>query len=122
MSKNSLYRIANSSYYYKFYANKLVEFLPEDEKSIFRFVFHPQEWYNKFLNKNNPNNQDSQYLLGAVNELVNNLGKTNGDIMSLLTFYNTLEGQEKETYFKELMDAYDQVVQNKPQYNQNAYG
>jgi hypothetical protein len=40
--------------------------------------------------------------------------------MSLLTFYNTLGGQEKETYFKELMDAYDQVVQNKPQYNQNA--
>lgn len=128
MSKDALQKIANLSTKNKDYANKLVETLPEDEKLIFYFILHPQEWTRRSLKIINPetNNSDNHKVINLIlrtvlYELIANLSKSNSDVSSILDFYNTLSGAEKEDYYKELMGAYDQVVKNKPQNNQSAF-
>ena len=133
MSKSTLHKIANLSTNNKDYANKIVETLPEDEKLIFYFILHPQEWVRRSLKiinpeTNNPetNNSDNHKLINLIlrsvlYEIITNLSKSNGDISDILNFYNTLKGAEKEDYYKELMGAYDQVVKNNPQNNQSAF-
>jgi hypothetical protein len=127
MSKDALQKIANLSTKNKDYANKLVETLPEDEKLIFYFILHPQEWERRSLKiinseTNNPDNRKliNLILRSVLYELITNLSKSNGDVSEILSFYNTLNGAEKEDYYKELIGAYDQVVKN-PQNNQSAF-
>ena len=128
MSKDALYKIANLSTKNKDYANKIVETLPEDEKLIFYFILHPQEWERRSLKiinseTNNPDNHKliNLILRSVLYELITNLSKSNGDVSEILSFYNTLNGAEKEDYYKELIGAYDQVVKNNPQNNQSAF-
>jgi len=128
MSKDALYKIANLSTKNKDYANKIVETLPEDEKLIFYFILHPQEWERRSLKiinseTNNPDNHKliNLILRSVLYELITNLSKSNGDVSEILSFYNTLNGAEKEDYYKELIGAYDQVVKNNPQNNQFAF-
>jgi len=127
MSKDALYKIANLSTKNKDYANKIVETLPEDEKLIFHFILHPQEWERRSLKiinseTNNPDNHKliNLILRSVLYELITNLSKSNSDVSEILSFYNTLNGAEKEDYYKELIGAYDQVVKN-PQNNQFAF-
>jgi len=117
MSKDALYKIANLSTKNKDYANKIVETLPEDEKLIFYFILHPQEWERRSLKiinseTNNPDNHKliNLILRSVLYELITNLSKSNGDVSEILSFYNTLNGADKEDYYKELIGAYDQVV------------
>jgi hypothetical protein len=128
MSKDALYKIANLSTKNKDYANKIVETLPEDEKLIFYFILHPQEWERRSLKiiNSETNNSDNHKLINLIlrsvlYELITNLSKSNGDVSEILSFYNTLNGAEKEDYYKELIGAYDQVVKNNPQNNQFAF-
>ena len=95
---------------------------------IFYFILHPQEWERRSLKIINPetNNSDNHKLINLIlrsvlYELVANLSKSNSDVSSILDFYNTLSGAEKEDYYKELIGAYDQVVKNNPQNNQFAF-
>jgi hypothetical protein len=120
MSKNSLFKIANLSTSNKFMANKFVDFLPEDEIGILRYVFNNRNWLTEFSNQMAFSSEDSASAKLVLIELINNLKKQNKDIMELLNFYDNLPENEKQIYLGELIGNYDKVVQNKPQYNQNA--
>jgi hypothetical protein len=89
---------------------------------------HPQEWERRSLKiinseTNNPDNHKliNLILRSVLYEIITNLSKSNGDVSEILSFYNTLNGAEKEDYYKELIGAYDQVVKNNPQNNQSAF-
>jgi hypothetical protein len=120
MSKNSLRKMANLSTSSKFMANKFVDFLPEDEIGILRYVFNNRNWLTEFSNQMAFSSEDSASAKLVLIELINNLKKQNKDIMELLNFYDNLPENEKQIYLSELIGNYDKVVQNKPQYNQNA--
>jgi len=120
MSKNSLHKMADLSTSNKYMANKLVDFLPEDEIEILKYVLNNRNWLTEFNNKMTFNREDSASAKLVLIELISNLKKQNKDIMELLNFYDNLPEKEKIFYLGELIANYDKVVQNKPQYNQNA--
>jgi hypothetical protein len=120
MSKNSLFKIANLSTSNKYMANNLVRFLPENEINILKYVFNNDNWLTEFSNKMAFSSEDSADAKLVLIELISNLKKQNKDIMELLNFYDNLPENEKTSYLDELIGNYDKVVQNKPQYNQNA--
>ena len=120
MSKNSLRKIAGLSTSNKYMANKLVDFLPEDEIEILKYVFNKDNWSTEFSNKMGYSSEDTASAKLVLIELISNLKNKNKDIMELLNFYDTIPKNEKIFYLGELIANYDKVVQNKPQYNQNA--
>jgi len=117
MSKESLFKIADLSKVdrLKEYAKPLIAFLPEDEKRIFHYILHPDEWYNAFAKGKNYSPWDQSRLESACRILINDLRRQNTDVDSLLDFYYLIDTDNKYAKFKkeiykELMDNYDQVV------------
>ena len=115
MSKDALQKIANLSTKNKDYANKIIETLPEDEKRIFHYILHPDEWIDAFVKGKNYSRWDQSNLESAWWQLIGGLRDQNSDVSSLLYFYhrintNNKHAKYKKEIYKELMDAYDQVV------------
>ena len=120
MSKESLEKIALLSVDNKFASKELVDFLPDDERDILDNVFNHVKWWQKFVAAKDYNKSARDNAWHALNELLNNLKKKNRDIQEILDYYNTLSDTDKVDYMSVLTFHYNNVAQNKSQYNQNA--
>lgn len=88
--------------------------LPQDEKQILNLILNNDLWKKQII-QNNPKLQQKE-IEQKINSIIERIKLLNSDVSSLINLYRSLNPQEKQNYMKEILQNYDKVVQNKPNY------
>jgi hypothetical protein len=88
--------------------------LPQDEKQILNLILNNNLWEKQII-QNNPKLQQKE-IEQKINSIIERIKLLDGDASSLINLYRSLNPQEKQNYMKEILQHYDKVVQNKPNY------
>jgi len=88
--------------------------LPQDEKQILNLILNNDLWEKQII-QNNPKLQQRE-IEQKINYIIERIKLLNSDASSLIKLYQSLDPQEKQNYMKEILQNYDKVVQNKPNY------
>lgn len=88
--------------------------LPQDEKQILNLILNNNLWEKQII-QNNPKLQQKE-IEQKINSIIERIKLLDGDASSLINLYRSLNPQEKQNYMKEILQNYDKVVQNKPNY------
>ena len=88
--------------------------LPQDEKQILNLILNNDLWEKQII-QNNPKLQQRE-IEQKINSIIGRIKLLNSDARSLIRLYQSLDPQEKQNYMKEILQNYDKVVQNKPNY------
>jgi hypothetical protein len=88
--------------------------LPQDEKQILNLILNNDLWEKQII-QNNPKLQQKE-IEQKINSIIERIKLLNSDADSLVDLYRSLNPEEKQNYMKEILQHYDKVVQNKPNY------
>jgi hypothetical protein len=88
--------------------------LPQDEKQILNLILNNDLWEKQII-QNNPKLQQKE-IEQKINSIIERIKLLNSDADSLVDLYRSLNPEEKQNYMKEILQNYDKVVQNKPNY------
>lgn len=88
--------------------------LPQDEKQILNLILNNDLWEKQII-QNNPKLQQRE-IEQKINSIIERIKLLSRDARSLIKLYQSLDPQEKQNYMKEILQNYDKVVQNKPNY------
>jgi len=91
--------------------------LPQDEKQILNLILNNDLWEKQIIyqERNNPKVQQIE-IEQKINYIIERIKLLNHDADSLIDLYQSLDTEEKQNYMKEILQNYDKVVQNKPNY------
>ena len=88
--------------------------LPQDEKQILNLILNNDLWEKQII-QNNPKLQQKE-IEQKINYIIERIKLLDSDADSLIDLYRSLNPEEKQNYMKEILQNYDKVVQNKPNY------
>lgn len=88
--------------------------LPQDEKQILNLILNNDLWEKQII-QNNPKLQQIE-IEQKINYIIERIKLLNIGADSLIDLYRSLNPEEKQNYMKEILQNYDKVVQNKPNY------
>jgi hypothetical protein len=88
--------------------------LPQDEKQILNLILNNDLWEKQII-QNNPKLEQIE-IEQKINYIIERIKSLDSDASSLINLYRSLNPEEKQNYMKEILQNYDKVVQNKPNY------
>jgi len=88
--------------------------LPQDEKQILNLILNNDLWEKQII-QNNPKLEQIE-IEQKINYIIKRIKSLDSDASSLINLYQSLNPEEKQNYMKEILQNYDKVVQNKPNY------
>jgi hypothetical protein len=112
--KNVLKNIEKSN----FKKQVVMNTIPKDEETLFMYFFEPDIWADlmaqEHMRLQGFDMNYKSYYRDLIKSIKNQLALINEDVKTLFDFYEKLSDKDKKTYLKELLGAYNQVVQNAP--------